>query len=119
MDRKVVLLVVACSLAVGGCKQGKTGGSSASRQSILHREMAYLEELPEVAWYEVQGNNVYVGFRTLPVDWKTVINGAALHGNKAIDFGCHVWAVHADKRGWRPGDGPFYGESTARYGRLE
>ena len=48
-----------------------------------------------------------------------VIKGAAIAGNKAINFGVHVWAIKASEKGWRPGDGHFYKEVTARYGKIE
>ena len=86
---------------------------------VLNKELSYLSEVPEIVWYEVERNNVYIGFSPLPEDWEMIIKGAALRGNQAINFGCHVWAVDANKKGWRPGDSPFYGEITARHGKLE
>lgn len=86
---------------------------------VLNKELSYLSEVPEIVWYEIERNNVYIGFSPLPEDWEMIIKGAALTGNHAINFGCHVWAVDANKKGWRPGDSPFYGEVTARYGKLE
>ena len=90
-----------------------------SHTQALNKELSYLSEIPEVSWYEVERNNVYIGFSPLPDDWGIIIKGAALRGNKVINFGCHVWAVDANKMGWRPGDSPFYGEVTARHGKLE
>ena len=90
-----------------------------TQSQVLREELSYLSDIPEVAWIEVEKNSVYVGFSLLPNDWEMIIKGAALRGNKATNFGCHVWAVDADKKGWRPGDSPFYGEFTARYGKLE
>ena len=55
----------------------------------------------------------------LPKDLRAIINAAAIWGNKAYGFGVHVWAVDARYKGWRPGDGPFYCEATARYGKIE
>lgn len=88
---------------------------------ILREAMSYLSEIPEIEWYEIQRNNVYIGFKILPSDWQIIINGAALRGNETIDFGVHVWAIDSNRfsKGWRPGDGPFYGEMTARYGKLQ
>ena len=85
----------------------------------LQEAMSYLNELYEVDWYEVDGNNVYIGFEPLPDDWQIVINGAALHGNKTTNFECHVWAINANQKGWRPGDGLFHGKATAYSGRLK
>jgi len=88
-------------------------------EKILANRLAYLHEIPEIDWIEIEDNNVYIGFNSLPEDWRIIVNAAAVHGNKAINFGCHAWAVDARYRGWRPGDGPFYGEASARYGKLE
>ena len=102
-----------------GNRQTEPSLTSVTQSQVLHEELSYLTDIPEVAWIEIERNNVYVGFKSLPKDWEMIIKGAALRGNEAIDFGCHVWAVDADKKGWRPGDSPFYGEFSARYGRLE
>ncbi len=97
------------------------GPNHSSNYQALHKAMSYLSEIPEVEWHEIQRNNVYIGFKQLPSDWRIIINGAALRGNEAMNFGCHIWAIDANKfnEGWRPGDGPFYGEMTARYGKLQ
>jgi hypothetical protein len=82
--------------------------------------LEYLEkEVEEIQWVEIVRNTAYVGFDPLPNDWEIVIKAAAITANRASDFGFHVWAVRASDRGWRPGDGPYYGTVTARYGKIE
>ena len=88
-------------------------------QDALKSRLAYLKDIPEIAWVEFDGNNVYIGFKERPSDLRTIVNGAALWGNKAYGFGVHVWAVEARYRGWRPGEGPYYCEATARYGKVQ
>jgi predicted nucleic acid-binding Zn ribbon protein len=100
-------------------RQVRTSSTSDIQTQTLHKELQYLSDIPEIAWFEIEGNNVYVGFNTLPEDWEMIIKGAALRGNQAINFGCHVWAVDAQKKGWRPGDSSFFGEFSARYGKIE
>jgi len=100
-------------------RQSEPASTSVTRSQVLHKELSYLTDISEVAWIEIERNDVYVGFNTLPNDWEMIIKGAAVRGNHAINFGCHVWAVSADKKGWRPGDSSCYGEFTARYGRIE
>lgn len=102
-----------------GSRRTKPSSTSVTQSQVLREELSYLSDIPEVAWIEIERNNVYVGFYSLPDDWEMIIKGAALRGNKAINFGCHVWTVDANKKGWRPGDSPFYGEFSARYGKLE
>lgn len=93
-------------------------------EAILHRELeGFFMDIPEVAWCKFDGNTVYVGFKTYPADGEAILRGAALHGNAAINFGCHVWAVHADQINNPPYygmlSGKWYDEVTARYGRFE
>ena len=93
-------------------------------EAILQRELeGFFMDIPEVVWCKFVGNTIYVGFETYPHDGEAILMGAALYGNKAINFGCHVWAVHADQKNNHPYYGTFsgkwYDEVTARYGRFE
>ena len=83
--------------------------------------LAYLEGLAGVAWVEVDGNDAYIGFHSVPSDLRTVVNGAAFQGNRATGFGFHAWAVDARRSspGWRPGQAGFVCSATARHGRVE
>lgn len=83
--------------------------------------LAYLNtEVPEVAWVEVEGNEAFIGFKERPSDLGAVVYAAAFHGNRAIGFGFHVWAVDATvaQKGWRPGDPGFICEATVRKGKV-
>ena len=93
--------------------------SIAKDQAALEKRLAYLTEISEVSWVEFDRNNVYIGFKERPADLRAIINAAAIWGNRAYGFGVHVWAVEARYRGWRPGDGPYYCEATARHGKIE
>jgi hypothetical protein len=117
----IIILVIALFyvLTFPGLFDNTSAVKSHTRTQELNKAMSYLSEIPEIVWYQVERNNVYIGFSPLPEDWEMIIKGAALRGNQAINFGCHVWAVDANKKGWRPGDSPFYGEVTARYGKLQ
>jgi hypothetical protein len=89
------------------------------QETILLQRLSYLNDVEEIAWFEVDNNDVYIGFDPLPSDWKLIIQSAAIHGNNVINFGCHVWAVKGSERGWRPSNGPHYGNVTARHGKIE
>ena len=108
------------SEAVGTRKERDSGGSG--REDKSRAALAYLTDgtVSEVQWVEHNGNSVYVGFSPKPSDLRWVINGAALKCNKAIDFGCHVWAVDARRvsRPWRPGQAGLICEATARHGKV-
>ena len=95
---------------------------SPDREMKFTKALAYLDDrsaLPEIAWVEMEGNSVYIGWHSLSEDWQNICRAAAANGSRAIGFGCHVWAVPADRPGWRPGDGPYFGKFTVRHGRLE
>ena len=87
----------------------------------LSNALSYLNKVTEIKWVDIDNNNVYIGFNPLPSDYKILCKAAALHGNNAINFGVHVWAIDASKyqKGWRPGNGTYYYEVTARYGKIK
>lgn len=99
-----------------------TGGNSeAGREAKIREALSYVESVREVAWLEVNNNNVYLGFEPAPSDLSIVVGGAALKANDAIGFGAHVWAVDASvaDRSWRPGDRGFICNATARFGQVQ
>ena len=68
---------------------------------------------------EIDGQNVYINFEPYaPGDWYMIIRDAALNGNRAINFGVHVWAMSGKQKGWRPGDSGYTGNVTARDGKI-
>jgi len=85
----------------------------------LAKRLSYLKDIPEVSWVKFDDNNVYIGFKTLPGDLGAIVNAAAIHGNRAIDFGVHVWAVPETQKNFRPGLDPSYCSATARHGKIE
>jgi hypothetical protein len=101
--------------------QGSSDKRSSTKNVKLSSALSYLNEINEIKWVDIYDNDVYIGFDPLPSDYKIVCKAAALHGNKAINFGVHVWAINARKyqKGWRPGDGTYYYETTARYGKIQ
>lgn len=120
-----LLLMGWCGSMLGDDPAGPAatnGSASRSREAVIRAELRYLDAqlTPEIAWMDIDDNNVYIGFSKRLDDMSMVIRGAALRCNKAINFGCHVWAVPADgARPWRPGSGPYYEEVTARHGMIE
>ena len=98
---------------------GKIAKSKAKEnETVLQRRLAYLTSIPEVDWVKFDDNNVYVGFSSYPTDGNLIIKFAAVNGNEAINFGCHVWAVHANQANNPPYygtmSGKLYDEATAR-----
>jgi hypothetical protein len=102
----------------------KRNNAERKKENILRRELKdFFMDIPEVKWVRFKENTVYVGFDPYPIDGVSILRGAALHGNKAINFGCHIWAVHVDQQNNAPYygtlDGKWYKEVTARYGKFE
>jgi hypothetical protein len=108
--------IIIISAFSASCTKSST---SHSREQIITNELQYLNNVEEIAWFEVEDNNVYIGFNTRPNDLTLILRGAALRANKAINFGVHVWGVKASQKDWRPGQGTYYEEVTARYGKIE
>ena len=89
-------------------------------ETTLRQALCYLinnEDLPEIKWVEFDDNTVYIGFNPYPNDGESILRGAALKGNKAINFGCHVWAIPAGQTD-RTSVDRYYNEVTARYGKI-
>jgi len=89
------------------------------RAKVLRAELKYLNDIPEIQWWVVVQNKVFMSFSPLPNNYENIIRVAALKGNKKIDFGVHVWAVKNKPAGWRPGHSPYLSKVTARYGKFE
>ena len=86
----------------------------------LSAALAYLKQnVPEIAWVDFEKNNVYIGWRKIPPDFKAINWSSAMIGNRAIGFAVHVWSVEAKQKGWRPGDDPYYCETTARHRKVQ
>lgn len=118
-----LLIAALCSSCLGDTGAPDESQQSEDQDRAVRSALAHLDDrelLPEVAWWEVDGNDVYIGVR-LPADLQSIVNPAALHCQQALDRGCHAWAVDASasSRGWRPGDPGALCEATARYGRVE
>lgn len=115
MQRPARLVLLVAALSFLFIPMTATGEDAAALKSSLQ----YLSKIDEVRWLEFDRNNVYIGFDRRPADLAAVVNAAAVIGNRAYGFGVHVWAVNAENSGWRPGDGPYYCEATARHGELK
>jgi len=84
----------------------------------LKTRLGYLSDITETQWVQIEHNTVYVGMSHLPPDAELVAKFAALHGNEAIGFGCHVWVTDGP-RGWRPGSRASFRRASARHGKVE
>ena len=93
--------------------------SKSNREIVKKNTLSYLNDIEEIQWFEVDDNDVYISFNPVPSDWNLVIRGADFRAHKAINFVIHVWELKNKRRGWKPSDGGYLDEVTARYGRVE
>jgi len=109
--KKTILLILFIAISTS-CFAGSDYGA-------LQKRLSYLNEIDEVAWVHFDKNNVYVGFNPLPHDYKFICQAAAFQGNKALNFGVHVWAVPSDDQSWKQGNtGRYFCTTTARGGKV-
>ena len=113
----VVFIFLLVVFAIGVVTDGSS--SSPNRETILKETLIYLNDMESVSWWEVDGNDVYINFNDISFNYKAAIRMAATLGNRATDFGVHIWALNGKQRGWRPGDSGYLDKVTARYGKLQ
>ena len=91
-----------------------------TNETLLKDATSYLAQREDVKWIEYQGNEIYIGFYPFPADYSYICNHAAEIGNKAMDFGCRVYAYDASKHRSLIGNTHDYTYMTAwRYGQKE
>lgn len=112
-------VMLAGVIAVGLLDDGSGPDPVAAADPTLAAAMAYLEEIPDVAWHEVSRNTVHVAFSRVPGDLQAVIRGAALRGNRLLGRGVHVWVVSPAARAVRFDERSPTTAVTARSGAIE
>ena len=113
----LVIIIVFITYYIGSQQEISSQQEVSLRQVTLERNLSYLKELPEIAWVRFDRNTVIIGIDRVPSDIQSIAQAAAFHGNRAIDFGVHVWVVPASST-----CGAFknyYGMTTARHGKIE
>lgn len=115
----IVACVIGVVMVVGLFTTDRMTRKVAEPDSRLTESMSYLNGIDEIAWFSLHGNNVYIGFRTVPDDVDGIVKGAALKGHRTIGSGFHAWAIPAGNRNFNPSRDSFYKETTARYGKIE
>lgn len=105
MVQKVIMITVLGSLAaavliLGSGLRGKVDANDPA--SVL----AYLPDIDEVRWHEVDGDQVYIVFRKGSKNIEAKVQRAAVRGSRANRGEFHAWGLVAAKKGWRPGDDP-------------
>jgi hypothetical protein len=73
------------------------------KQQRLQGELAYLKENSDIAWLELEGSSVFIGWKTIPEDFEVINRGAAFNAHKTIQDTAEVWSLRSWQQGWRPG----------------
>ena len=103
-------LALAACFSLAGWRFAAPRTSSAAVEAL-----AYLSRLDAVAWHEVEGNSVFIGFDSPPPEeWRLICHAAALWGDKATGRTFHAVAIAGHAKGWRPTEAaPPLGQQTA------
>jgi len=91
------------------------------REQELSKALAYLRtSVDEVAWVKFERNNAHVGLKERPSDLRLLCATAAMNGNRAMDFGCHVWFYDTSRAASPTTNVDLaFCECTARYGKVQ
>jgi len=102
-------------LVLAGCSSNTVPTSSTAVAAL-----EYLAKQPGVTEHVVEGNGVFVIFdQKRPKDWKTILEAAALAGDKAIGAEFTASGIAGGSKNWRSyADSNTLGVVTARDGRI-
>jgi hypothetical protein len=80
----------------------------------------FLDDIPEVAWYRVEGKSLIIGWKGLPQRFPHTNRRAAMRATISTGTEIHVWAVRHNQKKWKVGNGQSHICSvTAKNGRVQ
>ncbi len=68
----------------------------------------FLDTVPEVEWYKVEGRSLIIGWKGIPKFFPHMNRKAAIRANIATSREVHVWAVRHTQKNWHVGSGKSY-----------
>lgn len=91
-----------------------------SFEAALIKEVHFLDSIPEVEWYHVEGKNLIIGWKSIPPAFPRTNRKAALQATRVTNQEIHVWAVRHNQKKWSVGSGESYiCLVTARNGHVK
>lgn len=69
---------------------------SAEQRHKLAAQLSYLNSVPEIAWWQVEGqleNTIVIGWKSIPHDFARINSRAAIRAQKLVGRPVKVWAV--------------------------
>ena len=89
-------------------------------ESALIEGVKFLDDVPEVEWYRVDGNTLVIGWKGIPRFFTRTIRKAAIRGTITTGKKVKVWAVRHNQKKWAIGKGQsFICSVSAKNGRVK
>jgi len=89
-------------------------------ENALLEGIKFLDDVPEVGWYRVDGSTVIIGWKGLPQFFTHTNRRAAIRGTITTGKKVQVWAVRHNQKKWAVGSGkPFICSVSAKNGRVK
>ena len=91
-----------------------------SMENALIKGVMFLDDVPQVEWYRVDGNSLIIGWKGIPQFFPHTNRRAAIRATLATGRKIHVWAVRHNQKKWSVGSGePHICSVSAKNGRVE
>jgi len=91
--------------------------SMVSAQS-LEKGVKFLEDIDEVGWYKVAGQDIVIGWKGLPANFYGWNHRTAVKASLVSLYEVNVWSVRHRQKNWSPGTGGHICVTTAKFGRF-
>ncbi len=89
-------------------------------ESAFIEGVKFLDDIPEVEWYRVDGRTLIIGWKGIPQFFPHTNRKAARRGALATGKEVHVWAVRHNQRKWSVGGGaPSICSVSAKNGKVK
>lgn len=120
--RLIPKLTFAASNPTAKANSSNSSSSSCAEKALEKFKTTY----SDIKWIVVDNNTAYVGYVPVPDVFRERCKAMAIDGNKATDFGFHVWAFDASKVSGDKNSiqnainsNKALFETTARHGKIE
>ena len=97
-----------------------TSAHANSLENALIDGVKFLDDVPEVEWYRVDGRSLIIGWRGIPQFFPHTNRRAATRATISTGREVHVWAVRHNQKKWTVGGGESHiCPVTAKNGRVK
>lgn len=97
-----------------------TSAHANSLENALIDGVKFLDDVPEVEWYRVDGRSLIIGWRGIPQFFPNTNRRAATRATISTGREVHVWAVRHNQKKWTVGGGESHiCPVTAKNGRVK